>query len=209
MAGQAVTPYLHGKTQSTHQYVNSHSSRCLQQAKDEKERKVVSARKVGERIEGLQAWEARRLLHREELRVQVETRQLQQAPFLPVVSLGTIRILKQQETRLNLLSESNTRGYVSAMRAAHSERKPISRTQTTASCPNSRATSPDISQIPKPHCLLKRPPKVPITTPTVKTEATKERMDLLAGKVLSPVYRMVSFQAGCDLEGWAKRAEGV
>lgn len=206
MAGHPLTPNLHGKAQPTHQYTNSHSLRCLQQANQEnKGRKVTTARKVVERIEGLQAWEARRLLHREELRVQAETRQLQQAPFLPVVSLGTIRILKQQETRLNLLSENNTRNYVSAMRAVQADRKPISRTQTTASCPNSRAASPEIPSS-KPQSVLKRPPKIPIAR---LTAYMKETMGLLGGKALSPVHQMVSFQAGCDLEGWAKRAEGV
>lgn len=206
---RTYTPNWNGKAYPRPQYANSHSMRCLQQAQLEAT-KAVSEQKVVERIERMQAWETRRLLHREELRVQQETRELQEAPFMPKVSSGTIRILKQQESRSNRLQQN----VANACFPVSTAKVPISRTQTTASCPNSRATSPELSQlsISKLNSLLKRPPKAPkckqLRAKSGSNTSAKEGIEQVLGKALSPVHRMVSYSAGCDFEALAKRAAG-
>lgn len=208
MAGhvRTYTPNWNGKTTLRLQYVNSHSMRCLQQVQLEAT-KEVSERKIVERIERMQAWEARRLLHREELRVQQETRELEAAPFMPQVSSGSIRILKQQESHLNRMQQN-------AYFPTSTPKPPISRTQTTASCPSSRPTSPTLSQISisKLNSLLKRPPKAPKSrqpkAESGSNTSTKEGIEQYRVKALSPVHQKVSYSAGCDFEALTKRAAG-
>lgn len=184
-----------GRRESPYSY--THSVRCLQHGVGENTRKPgLGERKIMERIGEMHAWEARKLLHIEELRVKKETKELNATTFTPNICPGTIRILQSQEAAPITTNRSSRR--LQSM---------------ITSCPNSRPTSSLITCFPA--TVWRGGKGIHVSAGTYRggdsscthfsgsstsTETVTARL-----RPLSPVYQPVSYKAGCNLDAIAKR----
>lgn len=186
----------------------------------------IPQREIERRIDALQAWEARKLLKIEQLRVALETQELQKAPFKPTVSAKSIEIVKALDARRAESTEGRGERIVGTTYCGSpcsARRKQRSESALKAASPRAKATvrqrfSPlkgSDAPTETPHLSsAETDSQADSSKTTAKAESVgdwnaAERKATVTYRALSPVVREVRFAAGLDLAGFYQRATPV
>lgn len=149
---QVSTPSLQGgKTP----YPNSHALRCLKLSLSPARVRPGSPAQFAKTLETLQAWEAKKVRKREQLRCEIENAELETATFHPLLAPNTLRIMKEQDLREALSStrQEVVLGLKDSVARAVGRLQPGTKTHfdqnafVTVSLPGSRHGSPGPQQV--------------------------------------------------------------